>query len=98
MKLPFWCWSYFRIETAVIQVMEDGTPRKNREIMQAILGRDTGPSAFLYPVLIRLERLGWLTSFWGESVPPMSGYHILIDGKPPRPRIYQRVGGEDPDQ
>jgi len=40
------------------------------------------PSGTLYPILMRLEKLGWLETRWEESVP---------QGRPPR-HLYRLTG------
>lgn len=47
------------------------------------ISRQTGvPSGTLYPVLMRLDKLGWLETKWEESVPK---------GRPPR-HLYRLTG------
>ena len=47
------------------------------------ISRQTGvPSGTLYPVLMRLDKLGWLETKWEESVP---------QGRPPR-HLYRLTG------
>jgi PadR family transcriptional regulator PadR len=65
------------------------------DILEALLGRpsqwhhgyaisrQTGvPSGTLYPILMRLDKLGWLETKWEESVP---------HGRPPR-HLYRLTG------
>jgi DNA-binding PadR family transcriptional regulator len=47
------------------------------------ISRQTGvPSGTLYPILMRLDKLGWLETKWEESVP---------QGRPPR-HLYRLTG------
>lgn len=47
------------------------------------ISRQTGvPSGTLYPVLMRLDKLGWLETKWEESAP---------QGRPPR-HLYRLTG------
>jgi PadR family transcriptional regulator, regulatory protein PadR len=47
------------------------------------ISRQTGvPSGTLYPILIRLDKLGWLETKWEESIP---------QGRPPR-HLYRLTG------
>jgi PadR family transcriptional regulator PadR len=43
------------------------------------------PTGSLYPILIRLEKVGWLVSRWEETDPSMEGR--------PRRRFYRLTGG-----
>jgi DNA-binding PadR family transcriptional regulator len=69
--------------------------RQTLDILEALLARpsswhhgyavsrQTGvPSGTLYPILIRLDKLGWLETKWEESVP---------QGRPPR-HLYRLTG------
>jgi DNA-binding PadR family transcriptional regulator len=57
------------------------TERYGLQLMQ-----DTGlPSGTLYPILVRLERAGWVASRWEEVDP-------AAEGRPPR--RYYRLTGE----
>jgi PadR family transcriptional regulator len=49
------------------------------------IGRASGlPSGSIYPLLMRLERSGWLTSAWEDVDPKQAGR--------PRRRLYQLTG------
>ena len=78
-----------RITASVLQVLAallhaSGEPRYGLRLMQ-----DTGlPSGTLYPILVRLERAGWVASEW-ERIDPVA------EGRPSR-RYYRLTpdGGE----
>ncbi len=75
-----------RMTTSVLKVVaallaEAETERYGLQLMQ-----DTGlPSGTLYPILVRLERAGWVASRW-EDVDPVA------EGRPTR--RYYRLTGE----
>jgi DNA-binding PadR family transcriptional regulator len=48
----------------------------------AICRQTSVPSGTLYPILMRLDKLGWLETKWEESVP---------QGRPPR-HLYRLTG------
>lgn len=76
-----------RMTTSVLKVVaallaEAGTERYGLQLMQ-----DTGlPSGTLYPILVRLERAGWVASKWEEADPVAEGrpnrryYRLTDDG------------------
>jgi DNA-binding PadR family transcriptional regulator len=72
--------------TAVARVLaamlaDPGTERYGLDLM-----RDTGlASGTLYPILLRLERAGWVESQW-EDIDPVA------EGRPSR-RYYRLTGG-----
>jgi len=74
-----------RMTTSVLKVVaallaEAGTERYGLQLMH-----DTGlPSGTLYPILVRLERAGWVASRWEEVDP-------ATEGRPTR-RYYQLTG------
>jgi PadR family transcriptional regulator, regulatory protein PadR len=71
-----------RMTTSVLKVaaalLEDaGADRYGLQLMQ-----DTGlPSGTLYPILVRLERAGWVRSHWEDADP-------VAEGRPNR-RYYR---------
>ena len=71
-----------RLTTPVLKVMaallaDPGAERYGLQLMQ-----DTGlPSGTLYPILVRLERAGWVESRWEEADP-------VAEGRPNR-RYYR---------
>ena len=75
-----------RMTTSVLKVVaallaETGAERYGLQLMQ-----DTGlPSGTLYPILVRLERAGWVASRWEEVDP-------VAEGRPTR--RYYRLPGE----
>ena len=75
-----------RMTTSVLKVVaallaEADTERYGLQLMQ-----DTGlPSGTLYPILVRLERAGWVASRWEEVDP-------VAEGRPTR--RYYRLTGE----
>jgi PadR family transcriptional regulator PadR len=69
--------------------------RQTLDILEALLARPSHwhhgyaisrhisvPSGTLYPILMRLDKLGWLETKWEESVP---------QGRPPR-HLYRLTG------
>ena len=74
-----------RITASVLKVMsallaEPAAERYGLQLMQ-----DTRlPSGTLYPILVRLERAGWVESRWEEIDP-------VAEGRPPR-RYYRLTG------
>jgi DNA-binding PadR family transcriptional regulator len=74
-----------RMTTSVLKVVaallaETGAERYGLQLMQ-----DTGlPSGTLYPILVRLERAGWVESRWEEVDP-------AAEGRPTR-RYYRLTG------
>ena len=76
-----------RITTSVLRVAaallaEPDAERYGLQLMQA-----TGlPSGTLYPILVRLERAGWVESRWEQTEPPAEGrparryYRLTPDG------------------
>ena len=74
-----------RMTTSVLKVVaallaEADTERYGLQLMQ-----DTGlPSGTLYPILVRLERAGWVASRWEEVDP-------AAEGRPTR-RYYRLTG------
>ena len=48
----------------------------------AISQQTSAPSGTLYPILMRLDKLGWLETKWEESIP---------QGRPPR-HLYRLTG------
>ncbi|HEX5202937.1 MAG TPA: PadR family transcriptional regulator [Actinoplanes sp.] len=63
-----------RLTSSVLKVMaallaDRGAERYGLQLMQ-----DTGlPSGTLYPILVRLERAGWVESRWEEADPAAAG-------------------------
>ncbi len=76
-----------RMTTSVLKVVaallaEPDAERYGLQIMQ-----DTGlPSGTLYPILVRLERAGWVASRWEDADPVAEGrptrryYRLTADG------------------
>src|SRR4051794_4287945 len=76
-----------RMTTPVLKVVaallaDPATERYGLQLMQA-----TGlPSGTLYPILVRLERAGWVVSRWEENDPSAEGrpnrryYRLTADG------------------
>ena len=75
-----------RMTSSVLKVVaallaDPATERYGLQLMQ-----DTGlPSGTLYPILVRLERAGWVASRWEEVDP-------VVEGRPPR--RYYRLSSE----
>jgi DNA-binding PadR family transcriptional regulator len=96
-----------RITTAVVRVLavllEDPTvDRYGLDLMRAT----ALPSGTLYPILVRLQRAGWVNSAWEEIDPVQAGrparryYRITADGLV-RARLelaglYQQLGKSQP--
>jgi PadR family transcriptional regulator, regulatory protein PadR len=65
----------------VLKVLSVIVSSNDRELSGAAIGRSTGlPSGTLYPILLRLERAGWLKSRWEKEDPSELGR--------PRRRLY----------
>lgn len=76
-----------RITTSVVRVLsallaDPGADRYGLDLMQ-----DTGlASGTLYPILIRLQRAGWVESYWEDIDPVAQGrpsrryYRLTVDG------------------
>src|SRR5918997_1873980 len=76
-----------RMTTSVLKVMAAllADPAADRYGLQ--LMQDTGlPSGTLYPILVRLERAGWVESHWEQIDPAAEGrpsrryYRLTADG------------------
>ena len=70
-----------RLTTSVLKVMAALLADLSAERYGLQLMQDTGlPSGTLYPILVRLERAGWVESRWEQADP-------VAEGRPPR-RYY----------
>jgi DNA-binding PadR family transcriptional regulator len=68
--------------TSVLKVVAALLAEPDAERYGLQLMQDTGlPSGTLYPILVRLERAGWVESRWEEIDP-------VAEGRPPR-RYYR---------
>ena len=75
-----------RMTTSVLKVVAALLAQADTERYGLQLMQDTGlPSGTLYPILVRLERAGWVASRWEEADP-------VAEGRPTR--RYYRLTGE----
>jgi PadR family transcriptional regulator PadR len=75
-----------RMTTSVLKVVAALLAEVDGERYGLQLMQDTGlPSGTLYPILVRLERAGWVASRWEEVDP-------VAEGRPTR--RYYRLTGE----
>ena len=75
-----------RMTTSVLKVVAALLAEAESERYGLQLMQDTGlPSGTLYPILVRLERAGWVASRWEEADP-------AAEGRPTR--RYYRLTGE----
>ncbi len=75
-----------RMTTSVLKVVAALLAEADSERYGLQLMQDTGlPSGTLYPILVRLERAGWVASRWEEVDP-------AAEGRPTR--RYYRLTGE----
>ena len=75
-----------RMTTSVLKVVAALLAEPDAERYGLQLMQDTGlPSGTLYPILVRLERAGWVASRW-EDIDP------AVEGRPTR--RYYRLTGE----
>jgi DNA-binding PadR family transcriptional regulator len=75
-----------RMTTSVLKVVAALLATGDTERYGLQLMQDTGlPSGTLYPILVRLERAGWVASKWEEVDP-------ATEGRPTR--RYYRLTGE----
>ena len=75
-----------RMTTSVLKVVAALLAEAESERYGLQLMQDTGlPSGTLYPILVRLERAGWVASRWEEVDP-------VAEGRPTR--RYYRLTGE----
>jgi PadR family transcriptional regulator, regulatory protein PadR len=76
-----------RMTTSVLKVVAALLAAADTERYGLQLMQDTGlPSGTLYPILVRLERAGWVASRWEEADPAAEGrpnrryYTLTADG------------------
>lgn len=63
-----------QVTTAVAKVLSALLSHPDSDRYGLELMRDTGhPSGTLYPILVRLQRAGWVTSTWEEIDPAREG-------------------------
>lgn len=63
-----------QVTTAVAKVLSAFLAHPDADRYGLELMRDTGhPSGTLYPILVRLQRAGWVTSTWEEIDPAREG-------------------------
>lgn len=95
-----------RITTAVVKVLATliDDPTADRYGLELI--RETGlPSGTLYPILVRLQRAGWIDARWEDIDPVVEGrparryYRLTPDGataaRDELAKLYQRLSKAD---
>ena len=75
-----------RISTQTLSVLEALLARPSQWHHGYAISRGTGvPSGTLYPILMRLEKLGWLETRWEDEAPqgrpPRHLYRLSVDGR-----------------
>jgi PadR family transcriptional regulator PadR len=74
-----------RLTLPTLRVLDCILSAQGKELSGAEVARATGlASGTMYPILLRLERAGWLRSRWEEVDPQQLGR--------PRRRLYQVTG------
>lgn len=74
-----------RLSHQTLRVMKAFLRRSTEGLAGSDLGRETSlPSGTLYPILVRLENAGWLSSEWELVEPSVAGR--------PRKRFYRLTG------
>jgi DNA-binding PadR family transcriptional regulator len=74
-----------RITGPTLKVLKELLQAPTTDLSGADIGRSSGlPSGTLYPILLRLEAAGWLSSQWETAKPTEIGR--------PRRRLYKLTG------